>query len=79
MIKKRTFLAMALLVGLASCDDILVVPDISEQSVIILAPMDGSALTANSVNFNWETVDEATGYRIQIASPNFPPLPLVFD
>lgn len=71
MIKKRTFLAMALLVGLASCDDILEVPDISEQSVIILAPMDGSALTANSVNFNWETVDEAKGYRIQIASPNF--------
>lgn len=71
MIKKITFLALALLVGLASCADILEVPDISEQSVTILAPTDGSVLEFNAINFNWETVEEATGYRIQIATPNF--------
>jgi hypothetical protein len=71
MIKKITFLALALVVGLVSCDDILEVPDISEQSVTILAPKDGSVLDINAVNFNWETVKEATGYRIQIATPNF--------
>lgn len=57
--------------GFWACEDILEVPDISERSVTILAPTDGSVLEFNTINFNWETVDEATGYRIQIATPNF--------
>ncbi len=62
---------MILFVGLASCEDILEVPDISDQTVMILAPIEGSVLEDNAVNFNWEPVGEATGYQIQIATPNF--------
>lgn len=71
MIIKRTLFAIAFVVGLASCSDILEVPDISEQFVTVLAPTDGSVLDVNAISFNWETVDEATGYHIQIATPNF--------
>ncbi|RIV68263.1 hypothetical protein D2U88_13605 [Flagellimonas aequoris] len=46
-------------------------PDISDQTVMILAPTEGSILEANTVNFNWEPVGEATGYQIQVATPNF--------
>jgi len=57
--------------GLVACEDILEVPDISGKSVKLLAPSDGSVLDDNSVNLNWEGVEEASGYSIQVASPNF--------
>ncbi|WP_222984560.1 hypothetical protein [Flagellimonas meishanensis] len=64
-----------ILVGLAlliwSCEDILEVPDISDQTVPILAPTEGSVLTTNAVGFDWETVEDATAYNIQIATPDF--------
>ncbi|BDW93378.1 hypothetical protein MACH07_22100 [Flagellimonas marinaquae] len=71
--KTRTLITMTMifLFGLVACEDILEVPDISEQSVELLAPSDGSVLDDNSVNLNWKGVDEATGYTIQVASPNF--------
>lgn len=71
--RTRTFIAVAwiFLFGLMACEDILEVPDISEQSVKLLAPSDGSVLDDNLVNLNWEGVEEATGYSVQVASPNF--------
>jgi len=53
------------------CEDILEVPDISNDTVVILAPKDGSVLVSNDVGFNWEKVEEATSYQVQIATPNF--------
>ncbi|WP_421804876.1 hypothetical protein [Flagellimonas sp.] len=58
-------------VGLCACEDILDVPNISAQTVNILAPTNGTILTNNTVNLNWEDVEEATGYAIQVATPNF--------
>lgn len=71
--RTRTFITAAwiFLFGLVACEDILEVPDISGQSVKLLAPSDGSVLDDNSVNLNWEGVEEATGYSVQVASPNF--------
>ncbi|MFC4221170.1 hypothetical protein [Flagellimonas marina] len=71
MIQKTLYVVLAVLVTLSSCEDILEVPDISNQSVSILAPTEGSTLTTNTVVFNWETVEGATGYNIQVATPNF--------
>ena len=67
------YLTIALIcsIGLFSCEDILEVPDISGQSVNLLAPSNGTVLYANTINLTWEEVLEATGYRIQVASPNF--------
>jgi hypothetical protein len=57
--------------GLCSCEDILEVTDISSQAVNLLAPTNGTVLTDNTVNLNWEHVEEATGYTVQVATPNF--------
>jgi len=71
--RKRTFITAAWIFsfGFVACEDILEVPDISGQLVNLLAPSDGSILDDNSVNLNWERVEEATGYSVQVASPNF--------
>ena len=71
MTRKMLYLGMAILLSLYSCEDILEVPDISNQTVSILAPTEGSTLTINAVGFNWETVEDATGYTVQVATPNF--------
>ncbi|NAY93511.1 hypothetical protein GTQ34_16510, partial [Muricauda sp. JGD-17] len=54
-----------------ACEDILEVPDITDQTVLILAPKEGSTIDINEVGFNWEALADATSYRIQIATPNF--------
>jgi hypothetical protein len=54
-----------------SCEDLLEEVDISNQQVTIFAPVDGSVINTNAVQFNWNTVEEATSYRFQLADPNF--------
>jgi len=65
------FFGLVLLPILCSCEDILEVPDISEQEVVLLAPSDGTVLDVNIVNLNWKAVDEAEEYKVQVATPNF--------
>ncbi|WP_435624314.1 hypothetical protein [Flagellimonas sp.] len=65
------FICIALFMASWGCEDILEVPDISNQSVPILAPSDGSVLNNNRVRFSWDAIEEATAYRIQVANPNF--------
>lgn len=54
-----------------SCEDLLEVPDISEESVALLAPSDSTIVLQNNVNFTWNEVFEATQYHIQVAAPSF--------
>lgn len=68
MKKKLLALAMVIVWG---CEDILEVPDISNQTIPVLAPSEGSVLITNAVGFNWQTIDNVTTYRVQIATPNF--------
>lgn len=58
-------------IGIFSCEDIIEVPDISDQSVEILAPLDNSQLDTLNINFNWNFVEDAEQYRFQIAEPSF--------
>jgi len=55
----------------ASCEDLLEVPDISEESVELLAPSDSTTVVQSNVNFTWNEVFEATQYHVQVAAPNF--------
>lgn len=71
MEKKFKLICVVSFVLCLSCEDILEVPDISNQSVPILAPSDGSILNNNEVRFSWDEIEEATAYRIQVANPNF--------
>lgn len=70
----RTFLssiAITLLLCFSSCEDLLEVPDISDERVQLLAPSDSTVVVQTSVNFTWNEVYEATQYHIQVAAPSF--------
>ena len=54
-----------------SCDDIVGVEDISDNTVSILAPTEGAVLTTTSPSFSWEDLDGAVNYNLQIATPSF--------
>ena len=54
-----------------SCEEILFEEDISEKIVILLAPSDGVEIASNTVFFDWDPINEATSYQVQVAVPNF--------
>jgi len=54
-----------------SCSEVVLVEDISGNSIGILAPKDGVVLHDHVVIFTWEEVEDAETYTIQIAKPNF--------
>ncbi len=65
-------LFILLLIGtIYSCDEIIEVTDISDENVSILAPTDATTITTGTINFNWNDINEANEYRIQIATPTF--------
>lgn len=67
----KYILGLAIILILFSCEEVLFEPDISEERVTLIAPANNTEIAANSVRFNWEPVDGATGYEIQIATPSF--------
>lgn len=54
-----------------SCEDILEETDITEKQVTVLAPLDGSTIADNQIRFNWQELEGADSYRIQVALPSF--------
>lgn len=54
------------------CDDIMEVPDISEEEVVLTAPAEGVTVRGNAVTFTWEPVEDAEAYVLQVATPDFP-------
>ena len=69
MLKKILFSTIFL--ALLSCEETLFEPDISEEAVNILAPLDGVAIRSEITRFSWSAVSGATAYRLQVATPNF--------
>jgi hypothetical protein len=66
---RHTTLFMITLFGLTGCADILE-KDLTGYGVVLLTPPDGYETTANVVQFRWEAVPEAEGYRLQLATPD---------
>ena len=62
---------VAIAVVNTSCEDLLEVPDISEESVELLAPSDSTVVVQSDLTFIWNEVYEATQYHVQVAAPNF--------
>ena len=54
-----------------SCAEVLMEDDISDEIVVLLAPVDNAQFFSTSVTLTWEPVQYATKYRLQIAKPNF--------
>lgn len=67
---KRLIVLCAFLWLCIGCEAILE-EDISNQQVVILAPTENAQLTAGDIVFSWQTLDNATSYTIQIATPDF--------
>ncbi|WP_350290172.1 hypothetical protein [uncultured Croceitalea sp.] len=70
MLKRKAYILLLIGLGFA-CEDILEEVDISSQTVTVFAPVEGSVVNTNAVQFNWNRVEEATSYRFQLADPNF--------
>jgi hypothetical protein len=63
-----------------SCEEILFEKDISKSEVVLVAPVNNAKFFSTGVTFTWETVQETTKYKLQIAKPNFTdPLQIVLD
>ncbi|MBL4664086.1 MAG: hypothetical protein JKY22_11170 [Flavobacteriaceae bacterium] len=63
-----------------SCEETLFETDISEENVQLLAPSNGSVLEFTSINFNWNPIEQANQYQLQVATPNFDnPIQIVAD
>lgn len=62
------------------CSDIIEVPDISNKTVQLVAPIDNATLSITTVNLSWGSVEDADNYRVQIARPDFEnPIQIVTD
>lgn len=61
------------------CDQIFE-EDLSGKCVSIIAPSDSLQTSISTIQFDWEELDGATGYRVQIARPGFDDIEqLIFD
>ncbi len=54
-----------------SCEEVLIEEDLSDKTIVIIAPVDSTAVRNTSVTFSWEEVGQATSYRLQVAQPSF--------
>lgn len=68
---RNLFFCAVLALFCISCEEILVVEDISQDSVVILAPLEDAELNSSTATFSWNAVEDADEYKLQIASPNF--------
>lgn len=67
------------LLGMTSCKDIIEV-DLSKKTLTGLAPAANSVSSSFTQNFRWDELEDATKYKLQIATPTFTaPLRYVLD
>ena len=67
---KKKFLLLLAIGVMYSCEAIFE-EDISNTTITILAPKENTTVNKGIVNFNWNSVDDAEKYQLQIAAPNF--------
>ncbi|HYI75992.1 MAG TPA: hypothetical protein VEW65_00140 [Chryseolinea sp.] len=60
---------LAILIAAISCEDI-VEEDISDENALTISPSNGQEVYSNAVNFQWNGIDGADDYRIQVFSDN---------
>lgn len=70
-IKITSILLIALFTIIVGCDDILEVPDISNDTVTLIAPSEGTVVEGNTTRFTWQAIGDADEYLLQVATPDF--------
>lgn len=66
----KKLLFTGLIISLFQCSDVIV-PNISEDLVLLRAPQDGSQQIGTSVVLSWEALPDAIDYRVEVAQPSF--------
>ncbi len=67
---KKIVIVMLLVTLLVGCEAILV-DNISDKNVEILAPVNGTVMTSGDITFSWKSLEGADEYQVRIATPNF--------
>lgn len=68
---KKLLILVLSVAAIYGCEEIVSVPDISEEMIEVLAPLDGTILYSDEVTFSWNQIDFADRYQIQVAEPTF--------
>lgn len=68
--KNKLVLSFFTVFLLSKCEAIFV-KDISNETIILLAPSNNVQIDSMNVQFNWQSISAATTYEIQIATPTF--------
>lgn len=68
--KNSAYLLLLLCGGLTGCWDVFE-KDISDQTVSVIAPVNGVETTPGTITFLWDPVSYAEGYRLRVVSPDF--------
>ncbi|QYJ68270.1 hypothetical protein [Flavobacterium litorale] len=77
---KKIVLYVLPLLLILSCEEIVLEDDISDKTVVLLAPANNAQFFSTGITFTWDAVEYVEEYRIQIARPNFNnPLQIVTD
>ncbi|MEL6656752.1 MAG: hypothetical protein AAFP77_18335 [Bacteroidota bacterium] len=66
----RKLLLLCIGIAVMQCSDVIV-PNISEDLVLLQAPQDESQVVGNSVTLSWEALPDAIDYRVEVAMPGF--------
>ncbi len=67
---EKKLLVVVVLFLLSNCESIFI-EDISTETVVLLAPSNNSEIANGIIGFNWQELDDAIEYQIQIAKPSF--------
>jgi len=69
--RRLIFIFLCMFVAV-SCEEIINEPNISNDTVVALAPINIPSLKEKEqINFNWQPVAGSNSYELQIATPNF--------
>ena len=83
MINYQKCFSLALLflvLAFFSCEEIINEINIENDELILVSPADAAILPAGTVFFDWQSLEGASNYRIQVASPDFQnPEQIVYD
>ena len=71
--KKSLYILLIGTLSLLSCEEggLLIEKDISADRVILLAPGENAQIATNSIRFDWQTLEDATSYELQVVTPSF--------
>ncbi|MDA9316482.1 hypothetical protein N9Q58_01045 [Polaribacter sp.] len=68
--KKKIFVACFTVLLISKCEAIFI-EDISDETIVLLAPSNNVQIDSIEVQFNWKPLQDATTYEVQIAAPTF--------